>query len=101
MYDLSIVPAGIKANALADDNSISVTRVNAIPPSHLQFLSAARQKQIDEQDIRDTSRADPARPQDQKSPFGERPPPSHPVRPQIVAMPCRAGAFLPPIEAGC
>ena len=75
--------------------------VNGIPPSHAQFLGAFRQKQIDGQDIRGTSRAVPARPQDQKSLFGERPTPSHPVRPQIAATPCRAGAFLPPIEAGC
>src|SRR5579862_8318998 len=73
--------------------------VNGILPSRPQFHRAFRQKQIDVQDIRDTSRAVPARPQDQKSLFGERPTPSRPVRPQIAATPCRAGAFLLPIEA--
>src|SRR5205085_12196616 len=41
--------------------------VNAILPSHPQFLSAFRQRPIDGQDIRDTNRAAPALPQDQKS----------------------------------
>ena len=74
--------------------------VNANLPSRAQFLSAFRQRQIDGQDIRDTSRAAPAGPQDQKSLFGERPIPSRPALPQIVATPSRAGAFLRLIEAG-
>ena len=31
LYDLSIVPAGVKANALADDNSVSGTRSTRFP----------------------------------------------------------------------
>src|SRR5579871_3419476 len=53
--------------------------VNAILPSHPRFLSAFRQRLIDGQDIRDTSRAAPTLLQDQKSLFGERPIPSYPV----------------------
>jgi hypothetical protein len=31
LYDLSIVPAGVQANALADDNSLSGTRSTRFP----------------------------------------------------------------------
>src|ERR1700722_3440317 len=53
--------------------------VNAILLSHSQFLSAFRQRPADGQDIKDTSRAARAGPQDQKSRFGERATPRRPV----------------------
>ena len=40
--------------------------VNAIPPSHAQSPSAFPQTQIDGPDIKGTSRADPALPQDRR-----------------------------------